>query len=84
MFSQLADHDLGYVLRGLLVVLATLALAPGAVLALILLAFVMSPAALVGIPFIVPALFPGASREHADAVRRSSYYPSLHEAALAH
>ena len=83
MFSQLADRDLGYVVRALLVVFAMLVLAPGAVLALLLLAFMMSPAAIVGIPFIVPALFPGANREHEDAVRRSSY-PPLGEAALAH
>ncbi len=83
MFGQLADHDLGFVVRALLVVFATLALAPGAVLALILLAFMISPAAIFGIPFIVPALFPSASREHAEAVRRSSY-PPLGAAALAH
>ena len=83
MFGQLADQDLGFVVRALLVVFATLVLAPGALLALIMLGFMMSPAAIVGIPFIVPALFPGAKREHADGVRRSSY-PPLGEAALAH
>jgi hypothetical protein len=83
MFSQLRDLEWGFVARGTLVAFAMLILVPGAVIALLALAFVLSPVAIVGIPFIVPALFPGASREHLEAVRRSSY-PPLRDAALAH
>lgn len=83
MFSQLRHTDGSFVARGMLVALAMLMLGPAALLAVLALAFVLSPVAIVGIPFIVPALFPGANREHLEAVRRSSY-PPLHGAALAH
>ena len=83
MFSQLRHFEWGFVARGMLVAFAILTLGPAALIALLALAFVLSPVAIVGIPFIVPALFPGANREHLEGVRRSSY-PPLHDVALAH
>ena len=57
--------------RVALVSFAAVALVPGAVLTLLALAFVLTPAALAGLPFIVPALFRGAASAHVANTTRA-------------
>jgi hypothetical protein len=57
-------------MRRVLLSFAVLTLAPALLCSLIAAAFFMAPIALVGIPFMVPAMFPGASNEEPQAVDR--------------
>ena len=80
MFGQLLSlKSWDGLMRGTLVGAAAVLLAPAALITLGMVAFVLLPVAVVGIPFLAPALLGGASAEHADAVRRS-HYPVLQHA----
>lgn len=79
MFSQLRSveswSDFG---RRVLVALAVLMLAPGAILGILGLAFFLAPVAFVVIPFMVPALFPTASSQHHDDVVHGRTFHAHH------
>jgi hypothetical protein len=76
MFSQLRSvESWANFARGALIGFAVLTLVPALLCTLLAVAFMMFPAAFVCIPFMVPALFPGANKEHANAVRHP--YPGL-------
>ena len=58
------------VMRRAMVSFAVLTLAPALLCSLIAAAFFMAPVALVGIPFMLPAMFPGAANAEPQAVER--------------
>jgi hypothetical protein len=71
----------GIVFRGLLAAFALLLLAPIAAVPLGLLAFLLVPVAVCGIPFLLVSFLGGANTEHQERVLRASYRP---QAMVAH
>ncbi len=75
MFTIISNAASGSVLRGLLGTFAALVLVPLAALPLGLLAFLLIPVAICGMPFLLVSFLGSANTEHALAVQRASYRP---------
>jgi hypothetical protein len=70
----------GSTIRIILGVFAGFLLAPIAAVPLGLLAFLMIPAAICGLPFLLVSFLGSANTEHQEAVKRASWRPMPHGA----